>query len=143
MSQTPRIPGRVMALDYGRAHTGVAVSDPTGTIARPLPDVDEAGSPEGLRTLAGLASSYGAALVIVGLPVTLAGERGRQAGETERFIDDLRKVLSVPLIPWDERFTSKMAAARGLGSAASAHSKAAAVLLEDYLGSAEYRKQRA
>src|SRR5207244_1332362 len=70
---------KVLALDYGRARTGVAVSDPTGTIARPLCVVEEAATGDGLARLAALIGEHEVDRVVVGLPLTLRGERGAQA----------------------------------------------------------------
>src|SRR5205085_11151630 len=88
---------KVMALDYGSARTGVAVSDPTGTLARPLSIVEKAGSEAGLAELARLVAEEDAERIVVGLPLTLRGERGEQAVETERFVDALRAVVDVPV----------------------------------------------
>ena len=82
---------KVVALDYGSARTGVAVSDPTGTIARPLGVVERAASEVGLARLAELVREQGAERVVVGLPLTLRGERGAQAQETEAFVEALRE----------------------------------------------------
>src|SRR5262245_63292098 len=75
--QSPRV--KVLALDYGAARTGVAVSDPTGTLARPLEVVERAGSTVGLERIAGLARDEGVERVVVGMPMTLRGERGADA----------------------------------------------------------------
>ena len=69
---------KVLALDYGSARTGVAVSDATGTLARPLTVVERAASEAGLRRLAELVAAEGAERVVVGLPLTLRGEQGRR-----------------------------------------------------------------
>ena len=82
---------KVLALDFGRARTGVAVSDPTGTIARPLCVVEAAASGDGLARLAALIAEQEAERVVVGLPLTLRGERGEQAQETERFVEALAR----------------------------------------------------
>lgn len=132
---------RVMALDFGRAHTGVAVSDPTGTIVRPLPDIDGAGTLDGLNRIAALVARASADLVVVGMPISLGGSLGSQAHETQEFISLLSARLTVPVALWDERFTSKIASARGRFSNASSHSLAACVLLEDYLDSAACGRQ--
>ena len=102
---------KVLALDYGAARTGVAVSDPTGTLARPLCVVERAASEAGLARLAELVRDEQAERVVVGLPLTLRGERGAQVGETERFLEALREVLDVPVDTFDERFTTALAAA--------------------------------
>jgi putative holliday junction resolvase len=121
-----------MALDYGAARTGVAVSDATGTLARPVGVVERAASDAGLRRLAELVSEEGAERVVVGLPLTLRGDAGAQAEETAEFVQSLRGVLSVPVESFDERFTTAIAAA-GPSSRAPEDARAAAHLLETYL----------
>src|SRR5207253_5439911 len=88
---------KVLALDYGSARTGVAVSDATGTIARPLCVVERAATPDGLERLAALIAAEGAERVVVGMPLTMRGERGEQALETERFVDELRRSTTRPI----------------------------------------------
>ena len=121
-----------MALDYGAARTGVAVSDATGTLARPVGVVEQAATDAGLRRLAELVSEEGAERVVVGLPLTLRGDAGAQAEETAVFVESLRGVLSVPVESFDERFTTAIAAA-GPSSRAPEDARAAAHLLETYL----------
>ena len=123
---------RILALDYGAARTGVAVSDPTGMIARPVGVVGRAGSDAGLRRVAELVAEHEAELVLVGLPLTLKGERGEQARETEEFVEALRGVVSVPVETFDERFTTRLAG-RGPVSKAEEDARAAAHLLAGYL----------
>jgi putative transcription antitermination factor YqgF len=122
---------KVMALDYGSARTGVAVSDPTGTLARPLCVVERAGSEAGLAELARLAREEEAERIVVGLPLTLRGERGEQAAETERFVEALRAAVSVPVELWDERFTTDLA--QQTAGAAPEDALAAAHLLSGWL----------
>ena len=100
---------KVMALDYGSARTGVAVSDPTGTLARPLGVVEQAAGESGLAELARLVCEQDVERVVVGLPLTMRGTHGEQAAETERFVDALRGVLAVPVELFDERFTTDLA----------------------------------
>jgi putative pre-16S rRNA nuclease len=122
---------KVLALDYGSARTGVAVSDPTGTLARPLEVVENASTPAGLKRLAELVEREGVERIVVGLPVTLRGERGAQAEETEAFVAALRAVTEVPIESFDERFTTKLAEAQP--SEAPSDAVAAAHLLSTYL----------
>jgi putative Holliday junction resolvase len=122
---------KVLALDYGSARTGVAVSDPTGTLARPLEVVENASTPAGLKELAELVRREEAETIVVGLPVTLRGERGAQAEETEAFVSALRTVTDVPIESFDERFTTKLAEAQP--SDAPPDAVAAAHLLSTYL----------
>jgi putative Holliday junction resolvase len=126
---------KVLALDYGAARTGVAVSDATGTIARPVGVVVQASSPAGLEAVADLVRRHEVEQVVVGLPLTLRGEHGEQARETAAFVEAVRAVLDVPVETYDERFTTALAA-RG-GGAADEDARAAAHLLESYLASVE------
>jgi putative Holliday junction resolvase len=123
---------KVVALDYGSARTGVAVSDPTGTIARPLGVVERAASEAGLARLAELIREEGAERVVVGLPLTLRGEHGAQAQETEAFVEALREAVGVPVESYDERFTTGLAASVGSDDAPE-DARAAAHLLSSYL----------
>jgi putative Holliday junction resolvase len=122
---------KVLALDYGAARTGVAVSDETGTIARPLEVVERAASETGLERIAALVRAEKVDAVVVGLPLTLRGEHGRQAQETDAFVQMLRAALDVPVETYDERFTT--AIATHAAGAAPEDARAAAHLLESYL----------
>ena len=122
---------KVLALDYGAARTGVAVSDPTGTVARPVGVVERAGSEEGIRRLVELAREEEAEAIVVGLPVTLRGERGAQVEETETFVERLRAATELPVESFDERFTTVLA--RGADTRAPEDAVAAAHLLTSYL----------
>ena len=121
---------RILALDYGSARTGVAVSDPTGTVARPVGVVERAGSEAGLARVAELVREHDVERVVVGLPLTMSGERGEQAAETEEFMSKLRGLLEVPVESFDERFTTDLAEQTGSGET---DARAAAHLLSGYL----------
>jgi putative Holliday junction resolvase len=125
---------KVLALDYGSARTGVAVSDPTGTLARPLGIVERAATEDGFRRLVELVEAEEPERVVVGLPLTLRGDHGAQAQETARFIESLTRELSVPVESFDERFTTTLAGPDGDDDA-----RAAAHLLTSYL---EWSKNR-
>lgn len=122
---------RALALDFGAARTGVAVSDATGTLARPVCVVERAGSEAGLDRVASLVAEHGAEVVVVGLPLTLRGERGEQARVTEVFVDALRRRLDVPVETEDERFTTTLA--QQTGGRAPEDALAAAHLLQGWL----------
>jgi putative Holliday junction resolvase len=121
---------RVLAVDHGAARAGCAISDPTGTIARPL-DVIEPPDP---NAVAELVAEHEVELVVVGLPVSLSGAEGQQASEAGAFKDALAEILDVPVKTYDERLTTRLAerSARA-GAAAAPDSLAAAHLLESYL----------
>ncbi|MDQ3086224.1 MAG: Holliday junction resolvase RuvX [Actinomycetota bacterium] len=122
---------KIVALDFGSARTGVAVSDATGTIARPLEVVERASSPDGLARVRAIVHEQEAERVVVGLPLTLRGEQGSQALATEEFVRALRDVLEVPVESYDERFTTTLAA--GAPGTAPEDARAAAHLLDSYL----------
>lgn len=122
---------RVLALDFGSARTGVAVSDETGTLARPIGVVERAASDAGLTRLAQIVAAEEAALVVVGLPLTLRGEHGAQARETGAFVEALRARLEVPVETYDERFTTTLA--QQTSGRAPEDAVAAAHLLQGWL----------
>ena len=121
---------KVIAVDYGSARTGVAVSDATGTIARPLGVVERVGGEAGLNRLVELIRTEEAERVVVGLPLTLRGERGAQAQETETFVEALRAAVDIPVESFDERFTTRLAQTDDPGPD---DARAAAHLLSSYL----------
>jgi putative holliday junction resolvase len=122
---------RVLALDYGSARCGCAVSDPTGVLATPLDPVLRPGTRAGLQRLRALVSELGAARVVVGLPVSLSGHDSAQTVETRTFADELQRVLTVPVELYDERLTTALAAR--MGGTSSEDSRAAAHMLETWL----------
>jgi putative Holliday junction resolvase len=121
---------RVLGLDYGTARCGCAISDPTGTVVRPLAAVE----PPDPSAIAELVSEHGADRVVVGLPTTLGGREGDQARLSRAFASELSELLDVPVETYDERLTTRMAerSARE-GARADRDSLAAAHLLESYL----------
>lgn len=123
---------KILALDYGSARTGVAVSDPTGTVARPVTIVQRATSDDGFAKLLAVIAAEEPELIVVGQPLTLKGEVGEQARETAAFVERLRGSVTVPVEEFDERFTSVLAG--GDDARAAAH------LLSGYL---EWRATRA
>ena len=122
---------RVLALDYGSARTGVAVSDASGTLARPVCVVRKAATDAGLAEVVRLVTEHEAERVVVGLPLTLRGEHGKQAVETELFVTALRALVAVPIETADERFTTALA--QRLGGRAPEDAVAAAHLLQGWL----------
>jgi len=122
---------RVVALDYGSARCGVAVSDPTRTLATPLDPVLAPATRRGFGRLVGLIGELDADVVVVGLPLSLSGGDSDQTRETRAFVQRLRDRLNVPIEVYDERFTTKLA--RRSGGAKAEDSRAAAVLLEGWL----------
>jgi putative Holliday junction resolvase len=122
---------RVIALDHGEARCGVAVSDPTGALVTPLDAIERPDTRRGLARIANVVREREAERVVVGLPLTLAGEEGQQAEAARAFAARLADVLDVPVEMHDERLTTRMA--DRTGGRADADSVAAAHLLESWL----------
>ena len=122
---------KVPALDYGSARTGVAVSDPSGLIARPLTVVEQVRTKPGTERLLALIAEEQPEQIVVGLPLTLRGEHGKQARETEAFAKSLRDSVAVPVELYDERLTTVLAARTASDTPEDA--RAAAHLLESFL----------
>jgi putative pre-16S rRNA nuclease len=121
---------RVLALDYGTARIGCAISDPSGTLATPLPVIE----PPEARSVADLVAKHEIERVVVGLPLHLSGEEGSQAALTRTFCKELEGMLEIPVETYDERLTTRMAeASKREGATAAPDSLAAAHLLQAYL----------
>jgi putative Holliday junction resolvase len=127
---------RVLALDYGSARCGCAVSDPTGTIVTPLAHIERPDTKRGMATLRALVRELGPERVVVGLPLSLSGGESDQTREARRFSRTLAGQLGsgIPIELYDERFTTKMAQRDG-GRRTDEDSRAAAHLLEGWLAS--------
>ena len=125
---------RVLALDYGSARCGCAISDPTGTIVTPIEPVLRPGTRAGLGRLAALVAERAVEVVVVGLPISLAGADTTQTTETREFAERLRTRLgrAVAVELHDERLTTRLAQ-RDPSQDASEDSRAAAHLLESWL----------
>jgi putative Holliday junction resolvase len=127
---------RLLAIDYGEARTGVAVSDETGTLARPLAIVERVESAAGLAELCAIIDHEQPDEVVVGLPLTLRGERGAQAQATEAFVERLRRRCTIPILTEDERYTTTIARrtrTTGRSRRTPDDARAAAILLQGLL----------
>ncbi|WP_249009850.1 Holliday junction resolvase RuvX [Conexibacter sp. DBS9H8] len=130
--------GRTLALDYGSARCGVAVSDPTGVLARPLDPVLAPAATPGFRALLRLIDELEVDRVVIGLPLSLRGGDSDQTREVRAFAARLSKALEhrrsgPPVELYDERFTTRLAARDGPGARAAEDSRAAAHLLSSWL----------
>jgi putative Holliday junction resolvase len=131
---------RVLALDHGTVRVGCALSDPSGTLATPLPVIE----PPEPRAVAELVAEHEVGRVVVGLPLHLSGEEGSQAALARGFCAELEAMLSIPVETYDERLTTKMADATRRGGASGARdSIAAAHLLQAYLAGQAAIEERA
>lgn len=125
---------RVLALDYGSARCGCALSDPTGTIVTPIEPIAKPANRRGLTAIVQLVAEREVEQVVVGLPLSLRGQDTEQTRETREFAATLATRLGegVPVELHDERFTTRIAG-RMENASTSEDSRAAAVLLEGWL----------
>jgi putative Holliday junction resolvase len=138
--------GRVMALDVGGRRIGVALSDPTRTLASPLTTLRAEPRTRAMAELAKLAHDYEVAEVVVGLPLTLSGEIGPQAKLVQEFADALGQQLGRPMRLFDERLTSVAAERMMLDLGMKPEQRkaridevAASIILQDFLDSQRER----
>ena len=131
---------KVMCLDVGAKRIGVAVSDPTGMLARSLTVIQRRNLAAAIAEIVRLAAQEDVDRVIVGLPLTLRGEVGPQAQLTLDFIDTLRNAVPVQVDTWDESYSTVKAAgalrSQGIKSRQQRDhidAAAAAVILQEYL----------
>ena len=133
-------PGRLIALDVGERRIGVAVSDPSGTLATPHSVIHRRSKAQDFATIAHLVDEMEIERVVVGLPLSLSGDVGPQARRITRYAQALAQSLHVPVDLYDERYSTVTATEL---LAASGHKRrqvpidaaAAAVILQDYLES--------
>jgi putative Holliday junction resolvase len=132
--------GRILALDLGEARIGVAVSDPTRTIAQALKWLPARPRSKLVQSLEKLVQVYRPSAIVVGLAVRENGSLGPEAIAQQRQAESLREHLGIPILLHDERYTSRMAhrvqkelGIRGRRAKASVHSLAAVHLLNDFL----------
>lgn len=136
---------RILALDMGERRVGIAVSDPTGTIARPLRTLVRGSREEDFAAITALVAEHDVELVVVGQPLCLDGTEGPQARRVARYAEALAARLPVPVVAWDERFTTVAAEEilrqnrrkkkRQARTRGEVDSIAAAVILQSYLDS--------
>jgi len=131
---------RILAVDWGERRIGLAVSDPTGVIATPLPTLTVGGRDEAAGRVAAVAAETEAERIVVGLPLRMSGERGEAASSAERFAEALRRRTELPVLTYDERLTSALSQRRlHERGVRTGHAKgmvdagAAVALLESYL----------
>jgi len=131
---------RIMALDVGEATLGVALSDPLGITAQPLTTLRRKSLAKDLGEIRSLVDRHDVEAIVIGLPLTLAGERGPAAQKVEAFAAKLERSLDLPVETWDERFTT-VQAERALLEADTSRGRrrrvinqiAAALILQSYL----------
>jgi putative Holliday junction resolvase len=135
--------GRILALDLGRKRIGLALSDELGFTAQGMETMDRVGRRDDIEVLRRLTVEKGVKLIVMGDPVHMSGEAGRQSEYTRDFARELEYKTGLPVKLWDERWTSREAerVLRGSGVAHGDRKPAidrlsAVILLQSYLDSA-------
>lgn len=130
----------VMGLDVGRRRIGIAVSDPTGFLARGVEVLQRTALADDLARICTLVESLAVERVVVGHPISLSGEPGPQALDAERFAESLREMSPVPVELWDERLSTLEADRRMQEAGVSSRKRrqrvdmaAATLILQSYL----------
>ncbi|MFQ5674577.1 MAG: Holliday junction resolvase RuvX [bacterium] len=141
--------GRILGIDYGGKRIGLAVSDPSGIIARGLPTIANRGLPDVLDRIKRIVLEFGITEIVVGYPLTMKAKAGQAAQSTDRFMSALRKSLHLPTVAWDERLTSKLAerTIRELGKSPGKNKEkvdelAAVFILQSYLDRGNNRRSQ-
>ncbi|MBU1299889.1 MAG: Holliday junction resolvase RuvX [Bacteroidetes bacterium] len=98
---------RILGIDYGSKRIGVAISDPLRIIAQGIEVISN--TPAFFDKIKMIAEKYDVEAIVVGFPYNLKGETGQSAKEVQVFIQGLKAVINIPIIEWDERFTSAVA----------------------------------
>jgi putative Holliday junction resolvase len=129
-----------MALDVGNKRIGVAICDPSATFALPVATIERTNRRDDLARIKGLVDSYGVAELVVGDPLTLAGDRGLAAREMDAFVERLREVFAGTIHRVDERLTTAQATKSLIAADVSRQKRrtvvdrmAAALILESFL----------
>ncbi|MFO7698766.1 MAG: Holliday junction resolvase RuvX [Anaerolineae bacterium] len=130
----------MLALDVGDERIGVAISDESATLARPLEILERVSGPASFLRIADIVSRQGVVRIIVGLPLLENGSRGKQVASTEAYVRGLAKYVEVPIVMCDERYTTREAREL-MGEPGGPRRKvqaqvdavAAAVILQDYI----------
>ena len=131
---------KILGIDHGNARIGVAISDPTGSFARPLQIVKHISRTEDALTVAEIAEGVDCQAIVVGIPLDADGSMGPRARSVNRFIEELQTQTDLPVIAWDESHSTQHALqasiSRGEGKRKRQEAmddQAAAVILQDYL----------
>lgn len=123
---------RVLGVDPGEARIGLAISDESGSLARPLAVLRHVARQEDAREIARYAAQEGAERIVVGVPLDLDGRAGPQARRALRLVEALRGCTSLPVDTWDESFTTEAVLPHRRRDP-RLDAKAAAVILQEYL----------
>jgi len=131
---------RILAVDPGNVRIGLAISDPSAKLARPLDIIDHFSRAENAKQIAEIAAVEGAELILVGNPTESENQSGIQSRKAKRLAAAIREASNLPVEMWDESYSSQTAEEKlselGISSTKKAlDDLAAAIILQDYLDS--------
>lgn len=145
--ESMKLHGRIMAIDLGEKRIGIALSDPTRTLAKAYGVLARKSRREDFERYANIIAEQGVTLVVMGLPITLAGEEGQRAAWVRDYTAELQQHLDIPVVFWDESLTTKEAEAslraqgkRGRKLRERVDAVAAAFILESFLNAERLKK---
>lgn len=131
---------RILAVDPGEKRLGIAISDPTGTIANPLTVIQHVGRAVDAAQISQLAQDQGAGLIVVGQALDEDGQPGPQGRRAARLAEQIRAQSTLPVVLWDESGSTQAARAARIAMGATRRKRsghldeiAATVILQSYL----------
>jgi putative Holliday junction resolvase len=119
---------KILALDYGGKRIGIAISDPSQTVAFPRKTLEGCSMEEVLKEVKTLIQEESVGEILLGWPLNMQGEKTKQTDKTQTFSDALKAHFQLPIALWDERLTSVQAERTGGDDAVAAQ-----ILLQNYL----------
>lgn len=138
---------RILGIDYGDVHVGLALSDPLELTAQPLGQYRLRGDKENTAYFGDLIRRHGVAEIVIGFPLRLDGSPGRRAEKTRSFAAWLEKACGLPVVLWDERLTTRQAIGimreqkvRTREKQMVEHQISAALILQAYLDSRRFNR---
>jgi len=123
----------ILAIDYGSKRIGLALADEASAIPLPFKELQNKGINSVLQDLEEIVKEERINIIVIGLPISSGGKISQKTQETQKFIDLLTRKMAIPVIPVDERFTSRLSDTMALGTKGSRDIGAAMILLEDFL----------
>lgn len=131
---------KILGIDHGNVRIGIAISDESGSFARPLTIITHVSRAEDAETICRIGEEEGCAKIVVGIPYDSDGTEGPRARSVLRFVEQLRSVCKLSVMTWDESFSTKDVISTSLQMNKSQTSrrtamddKAAAMILQNYL----------
>lgn len=140
---------RVLGIDFGRKRLGIAISDPMGVIAQPLPTIEYKSLPEALNQIKSILHEYRIKEIVVGYPYNLKGDVGVASHRVDNFVKYLKDTVELSVSLWDERYSSVQAerTIRELGKSPSKNRAkidaiSAVLILQNYLDNQKLRESQ-